>query len=125
MLALCGTQIHADLVLEIGVDPVQEVLQQHILRWDCGIRFEFEHPMPVRPLPAQQRRPRAFHGTAQRFVAQIGRRYCIGHSLKSMSAARRPDRIAPSIVAGKPVAVQSPARNSFAYCVRVLGRRAS
>ncbi len=34
--------------------------------------------------------------------------------LRSVSAARRPDLIAPSIVAGKPVAVQSPARTRLA-----------
>ena len=40
------------------------------------------------------------------------------------SAARLPDRTAPSSVAGNPVAVQSPARTRLSHCVRAAGRLA-
>ena len=38
------------------------------------------------------------------------------------AAARLPERVAPSSVAGSPVAVQSPARNRFSHWVRAPGR---
>ncbi len=40
-------------------------------------------------------------------------------------AAASPERSAPSIVAGRPVSVQSPARNRLRHCVRAGGRLAS
>ena len=40
-------------------------------------------------------------------------------------AAVVPERIAPSIVEGRPVAVQSPARTRFAWAVTAPGRRAA
>src|SRR5436189_2743253 len=43
---------------------------------------------------------------------------------RTRSAARSPDRTDPSMVAGNPVAVQSPARNRFLYAVTGPGRSA-
>src|SRR5580658_8927435 len=45
--------------------------------------------------------------------------------LATVSAARLPERIAPSIVAGRPVSVQSPAKTRLRHFVAVLGRTAS
>ena len=42
-----------------------------------------------------------------------------------MSAARLPERIAPSMVAGRPVSVQSPARTRLRHLVTAPGRMAS
>src|SRR5216684_3749567 len=44
--------------------------------------------------------------------------------VKTKSAARSPDRTDPSMVAGNPVAVQSPARNRFLNAVTGPGRSA-
>ena len=44
--------------------------------------------------------------------------------LRARAAASWPDRTAPSIVAGSPVFVQSPAKNRLAWRVRAGGRRA-
>src|SRR5690606_23088822 len=46
-------------------------------------------------------------------------------SLTASPAARSPERIAPSMVAGRPVAVQSPARNRFDQRVAAGGRFAA
>src|SRR5258708_35375251 len=44
--------------------------------------------------------------------------------VRTRSAARSPDRTDPSMVAGSPVSVQSPARNRFLNPVTVPGRSA-
>ena len=60
-------------------------------------------------------------GSASTGSAQTGGE----HQIEANLAALTPDRIAPSIVAGSPVCVQSPARNRLRQRVAVPGRRAS
>jgi hypothetical protein len=47
--ALDRAQINADLALELGLDPVEIMLEQNIFRRDRRIRLEREDEMPVRP----------------------------------------------------------------------------
>src|SRR6185437_8942789 len=100
-------------------------------RRDRGVGFEFEHPMAVVALTVEQRTGRAAdRGFDRRPVVLfdadlVHRRYYTGRSASAKSAALWPDRTAPSIVAGRPVAVQSPARNRLGQAVFAGARLAS
>src|SRR5882762_9259340 len=120
MLALDAAKIGADLALQFRIVRLAEILaQQDVLGRDRRVRLEFEDPVPVGPLLAHQR----LRGTADIGLDRHQLVDCVVH--RARAAAVSPDRSAPSIVAGSPVAVQSPARNRFAQRVRQGGRRAS
>lgn len=72
MSALHAAQVDADLVLQRGVDPVQEVLQQDIFRRDGGVGLQLEQEMPVRVLLRAQRRGRAVDRCGQAIVGSGG-----------------------------------------------------
>ncbi len=122
VLALASTQIDADLRLQLLVDAVEKMFQQDVFGGDRRVGFELEQPMAVRVLAPGQRIGGGGNGAGQGFASGQG---LAGHVSSSMSAARRPDLIAPSMVAGKRVAVQSPASARLASGVRVPGRRRS
>ncbi len=141
MGALNPAQIIGDLAFQHGVDRLAEIMaKQHIFRRDGAIGFQFEHPVSVRLPEAEQRRasPRRCSPPARhRFRFQLmllpecisldipvfclgftGNRRVSAHDqacrmARTRSAARSPDRTDPSMVAGNPVSVQSPARNRF------------
>ena len=133
MRGLGGAQIVADLALQIGVDPVQKMLEQHVFGRDGRVRLKLEHPVPVGALMPPQRRAGAVDGVIHYFIAgrvrYVARHHpgsvgaSLGHCAPSKFAAVRPDLMAPSMVAGNPVAVQSPARTRLASPVRACGRR--
>ena len=108
--------------------------QQHIFGRNGGVGLELEHPMAVRLLPGEQRvacADRCASSSAAMSRASVGYAACVAFRVSSLASARRrsaarlPDRIAPSIVAGKPVSVQSPARTRLRHRVRAPGRWAS
>src|SRR5262249_25200855 len=107
------------------------MLQQHVFRRDGRVRLGLEQPVPIGMLLACQCRA----GTPDRIVQPFvwsgfaGQRYFVWHAgtqvASKTSAAARPDLMAPSIVAGNPVAVQSPASARFTRSVRGPGRNFS
>jgi hypothetical protein len=52
--ALDGAQVGADLLLQLRLDTVEEVLQQHVFGRNGGVGFQLEHPVPVGMLPPRQ-----------------------------------------------------------------------
>ena len=68
MRALNPAKIDPDRGLQIRVDPVQKMLEQHVFGRNRRIRFQFEQEMPVRPLPPRQRRRCARNRVQQRSV---------------------------------------------------------
>src|SRR6185312_7232319 len=91
--------------------------QQHVFRRDGGVRLELEHPMAVVALAVEQR----LGGAADRRFDGNG----VVDLVHMSWAALCPDRTAPSMVAGSPVAVQSPASSRLPHFVRAAGRLAS
>ncbi len=93
MLALGLAQVAGDVALERGLGGAEEMVEQDVFGRNRRVRLELEQPVPVGVLAAEQRvaRPR-------------DRGIEVGHSpaLRRFAAAK-PERIAPSIVAGKPV----------------------
>src|SRR5262245_1910484 len=119
MLALRAAQIDGDFPLQLRVGRDAEImLEQHVFGWDRRVGFELEHPMPVRLLAREQRVGGGFDRFVESGCVHISDHY----SRINKSAARLPDRMAPSIVAGRPVAVQSPASIRLFHCVAVPGR---
>ena len=100
------------------------MLQQHVFGRDGGVGLQLEHPVPVRLLAARAGRrgrapPRrsscAGSGASGVSVGTAGKpRAGSGAGETALRRRRMPDLIAPSIVAGKPVAVQSPASDEIA-----------
>src|SRR5580693_10123454 len=117
MGALDAAQIDRDLLLEPGIDRLAETMpQQHVFGGNGGVGFELEHPMAFGLLVRQQRVGRGLNALVE---------FLIGHCISRISAARCPERIAPSMVAGSPVSVQSPARMRLRQRVFAPGRLAS
>ena len=128
MRALDAAQINGDLRFERGIDRLAEIVpQQHVFGRNGGVGLKLEYPMPVRPLAREQG-----IGRGGDRVLKSGRRVrfavgqmvqCVGHRayrqfiVAIKPAARSPDRIAPSMVAGRPVAVQSPASRRLCHFV--------
>ncbi len=130
VLALTAPEVDRDLGLQCSVDGFRQIVsQQDVFSRNGGVGLELEHPMSVAPLQCEQR-------VGCRVDAALDlrhRRLLIGghpghdfaHLDRPMSsAARLPDRMAPSIVAGKPVLVQSPASTRFRHAVSAPGRLA-
>jgi hypothetical protein len=65
MRALDTAQIDADLALQVGLDAVQEVFQQDVFGRNGGVGLQFEDPMAVGLLAAEQRIARPGHGVGQ------------------------------------------------------------
>ena len=124
-------QVDADLRLQRWIDAVEEVLQQHVFRRDRRVRLQLEQPVPVGVLLPRQSlaRPRDRPMQCQTRRDLIGDNVSPGiarpQAASSTSAAARPDLMAPSIVPGNPVAVQSPASTRLAMPVRAPGRSRS
>ena len=132
----CGADRRRSCASSAGIDRLAEIVpQQHIFGRDGGIGLELEHPMAVGLLAGEQRLRRRLDACARgyprcrrEFALQGMRCRCphallfesvIDHGCFAMrSAARLPERIAPSMVAGRPVAVQSPARTRLRHWVR-------
>src|SRR5208337_1680823 len=141
VLALDAAKIRGDAALEPDIPLLAaEMAQKHIFRRDRRVGFELERPMAVFALPRMQRLrgspDAALHSVEEGlFLRKLGDK---GHAraapvkafgraaaLSARDAASRPDRTAPSIVAGRPVWTQSPARNTLLHCVREGARLAS
>src|SRR5215467_611927 len=129
MRALHAAQVDRDLALELGVDRLGEkVTHQDVFGRDGAVGLELEDPMTIRLLAVEQRLCRGLNVLFQSGIAAVGHyRYDYVHRWPRLiaSAARCPDRMALSIVAGKPVFVQSPASMRLFQAVRAPGRRAS
>src|SRR5208282_589120 len=138
VVALDAAQIDGDLGLKRRVHRLAEVMpQQHVFGGNGRVGLELEHPVAVRPLLREQRLPCLldvpFETIAERTRDRLLRRRLEGlfdgvfhHcNFAMISAARLPDRIAPSMVAGRPVSVQSPARMRLRHPVAGPGRLAS
>ena len=134
MVALDAAQIDGDLGFQRGVDRLAEIMpQQHVFGRNGGVGLELEHPMAVGALLREQRLRRLldalFETVAERTRERLLLRRLEGlfesvfhHcNFAMMSAARLPDRIAPSMVAGRPVSVQSPARTRLRHAVAAPG----
>src|ERR1041385_18244 len=117
MLALDAAQIDRDRALELGIDRLGQVMtKQHVFGRDRRVGLELEAPVAVGLLGVEQRL-----GCPGDFL--IERRAFHLHAASTTSlAARLPERVAPSSVAGNPVAVPSPARNRLSLLVRAPGR---
>src|SRR5271156_4427522 len=108
--------------------------QQHVFGGNSGVGLKLEHPMAVGTLLRQQRTRRLLNALLENAI-QCRRRHgplrasfdrVFNHGrFPIVSAARLPDRIAPSMVAGRPVSVQSPARTRLLHLVATPGRFAS
>src|SRR5215813_5067824 len=132
MVALDAAQVDRDLGFERGIDRFGQIVpQQDVFRRNGCVRLQFEYPMSIGLLQGDERA-----GCHLDAVVDGGRRRgrfrLEGHAVHDLfnpnrptrSAARLPDRIAPSIVAGKPVFVQSPASRKFLQAVVAAGRLA-
>src|SRR6201986_122818 len=132
VIGLDAAQIDADLVLQLQVRRLRQMMhQQHIFRRDRGIGLELEHPMAIVALTVEQRlgcaADRRFDGgPIVLFDADlVHRRHYTAARASANSAALWPDLTAPSMVAGRPVAVQSPARNRLDHWVFAGARLAA
>src|ERR1700727_2616306 len=142
MIALNAPKIDGDQALEfeIGLLAAKRP-EQDVLSRDCRIALEFETPMAVFVLTSEQ----SFRGARDVAFQRIRRRRVLSmvegdvHREKlitrrlgafapeaiTIEAALEPERTAPSIVAGRPVWTQSPARTTLSHRVRESGRLAS
>ena len=133
-VALDAAQIDGDLALELGVDRLAEIVpQQHVFGRNGGVGLELEHPMAVGLLPRRAApsvaAPMARSSASSAIRLAVGVAWCqcivVSESVVYFAAKRRrpalPERIAPSIVAGRPVAVQSPARQRLRHAVARAG----
>src|ERR1700722_952790 len=141
MRLLNAAQIDGDLLFQRDVDRLAEIMpQQHIFGRDRRVGLELENPMAVGTLLRQQRLRAVLDLLLERIevYARRVRWFCsrwalFDHSvdhdcwdcLAMIPAARLPERIAPSMVAGRPVSVQSPARTRLRRLVTAPGRLAS
>ncbi len=151
MLALDAAQIFADLPLALDVRLLAEVVrEQDIFGGDRGVGLELEAPMailsadgsraPPQPprcepptgrrlsrfsAPARQNRtaPPSNSPSPRRARSLIA--IMVHYPLIASHAALSPERIAPSMVAGRPVCTQSPARKRLRHFVFVSGRNKS
>jgi len=111
------------------------MLEQHLLGRDRRIGLQLEHPMTVAALTVDQGlrcggdwscssvgRSTGGNGRAGKRFVHLGR--CAFHDCMTKSAARVPERTALSIVAGRPVSVQSPASARLRHAVLTPGRLA-
>ena len=139
MRALDAAQIGGDATFERRIDRFAEIVaQQHIFRRDGGVGLELEQKMAVGVLPREQRlrrgidmgievesliaRHRTVIAASWRIIGGIFGAVINGVLAARSSAARLPERIAPSMVAGKPVSVQSPASKRLRQRVCAPGR---
>ena len=97
----------------------QIVAQQHVFGRNGGVGLQLEQKMSVGALRRQQRRGRAVDRAFEdRASLVVLRSLTVGYWPAAIrSAARLPDRIAPSMVAGSPVSVQSPASTRLRHSV--------
>src|SRR4029077_10406268 len=117
MLGLDAAKVDADLALQFCIVRLAEILpQQDVLGRDRGVGLELEDPVPVAPLLMHQR----LHGALNVDLDRRQLVQCVVH--RASAAAASPERSAPSIVAGSPVSIQSPARNRLVQDVRAEGR---
>src|SRR5207302_1489607 len=94
---------------------------QDVLRRNRRIGLELEHPMPVGALLLDQRLYRTAYAGLEIVWRNV---HCLVVMRALSAAARSPERNAPSMVAGSPVSVQSPASKRLAHRVEGEGRRA-
>ena len=131
---LDAAQINANLLLKLRVYFVHIMHEHDIFGRDSRVGFQFKQPMAIIILALCEAVSR---GLNQRFKLTLKLNVCFffyrnAHARTPMSnfvcnlsvlrrvftshlcaicAAVKPERMAPSIVAGRPVSVQSPARN--------------
>ena len=121
MSALDAAQIDADLLFERQiVGFAEEVAKQHIFRRDRRVGLEFETPVAIRALAGEQRGGRRADAPldfVERMLVVQPEIYLEPSApprrALTIPAALYPERTAPSIVAGNPVCVQSPASTTF------------
>ena len=122
VLALDAAQIGADLAFQHRIVRFAQILaQQDVLRRNRRIGLELEHPMPVGALLLDQRLYRTAYAGLEIVWRNV---HCLVVMRALSAAARSPERNAPSMVAGSPVSVQSPASKRLAHRVEGEGRRA-
>src|SRR3712207_2354105 len=123
MLALDAAQIGGELALQLQIVRLAaEMAEQHVFGWDGGVGLQLEAPMAVVP-PLVQERPLRRSDAALQFVQahrvgarerhgfpelqislhQAALRASAAGALDAAAAALAPERIEPSIVAGRPV----------------------
>src|ERR1700730_15114636 len=132
MIALDAAQIDRDFGFERGVDRLRQIWpQRDVFRRDGCVGLQFEHPMSVGLLQSDERaacrldavvdsgRRRGRFGLERRAVHDVS-----NIDRPTRAAARLPDRMAPSMVAGRPVMVQSPASQRLRHAVVAAGRLA-
>src|SRR6476646_5506356 len=140
---LNATEIARHFCFEGGIDRLAAIMpHQHIFGGNGGVGLKFEDEMAVWPL---QREKRLCGGGARILQPEFDvvrgrlRKECLWSrsrhrillpssasifrhiALHTSRVASFPDRIAPSMVAGRPVAVQSPARKRFRQRVHDCG----
>ncbi len=143
VVGLLAAQIIADLGFDLGRWRFADLItKEDIFRRDRRVGLKFENEVPIVALNIDQRLGAGAHRRVdfrERGRPQIaaGKRVQAHFrsipsvkikrqpSAKRASAAEKPERMAPSIVAGTPVFVQSPASRRLARALRVSGRRAS
>ena len=149
VVALDAAEIDGDLALELSDPPARRgnggsrmysagmvasaSSSKH--QWPSACRSSKARRSPRRRGGrARQARRRSYRGRAAAIPFQMPKRHLSCGSPRragsrcqriSSAAAVRPERIAPSMVAGRPVSVQSPASTRFANAVRAPGRRAA
>src|SRR5439155_26014934 len=111
--------------VRLRVAQTEEVEQEQVLRDHRRVRLELALPPAVGLLERQQVLGAKLDGSVQPGQL-LDKSHAITLVVTSDNslAAVRPDRTALSIVAGQPVAVQAPARVTFAREVRGPGRSA-
>jgi len=117
---LPGEELVRDLPVELRRAQVEDVVPEEVLRDHRRVRLELADPPAARMLELEQALRGRLDGCVE---ARLDSLRSDGHaatpwgSLESASAAARPLRTAPSIVAGQPVAVQAPARTTLGFDV--------
>src|SRR5262249_25467136 len=130
VLALNAAQIDRNLRLERYVDRLAEIVaQENVFCRDGGIGFQLEYPVPIGLLQCQERAGRCLDAAIEAcrgcwFLLRGYGTHDARLSGQTRSAARNPERTAPSMVAGNPVSVQAPARNRLRHAVFAAGRLA-
>src|ERR1700746_4005972 len=130
MIALDAAQIDRDFGFERGVDRLGAIVpQKDVFRRDGCVGLQFGHPMSVGLLQSDERAACRLDAVVDsgRRSGRFGLERNAVHDVSNIdrptrSAARLPDRMAPSMVAGKPVMVQSPASQRLRHAVVAAGR---
>src|SRR5512133_632576 len=122
VVAPAREQLVGDLAVELRRAQSEDVVPEEVLRRHGHVGLELADPVAVRVLELEQPLGRAFDRDVEARLGGYAQAATSARAVVRARAAARPLRIAPSIVAGQPVAVHAPARVTFGRLVSGPGR---